>query len=353
MGKHEAVPRGSSGRERGRLKSGGSAERASCGDDWLNQSEGFRVDSPNGRIGFVESILSDSGGPDTLVVRAGLFGRRLLLVSTENVVEVLPWRKRIVLRGSPRLVGPEPRAERRAEVQWEIASSERAREAAPSSRVTRMLARPETKADADAQRVTRAKRGEATAFEELIALHAPPLYRMLTRVLGNPTDAEQVAQAAFLEAWRSLRGFRGDRPFSTWLYRIAMVEANRRSARTDRTSPSPLANVVEDGSGLTGGPPPAQIESVLEAFLERCLAELPPSCRAAVVLRDVEGLTNVEAADVLGLTVADFKSRLHEGRMTIAQRLEGLDTERLERPLEDGNSAATSAISKEPRASGL
>lgn len=114
MREQEAVARGGSGFETGRREPGGKAEMASWEEDWLGQSEGFRVDSPDGRIGFVEAVLAGSGGPETLVVRAGLFGRGLLLVSTENVVEVVPRRKRIVLSGSPRLVGAEPRAERQA-----------------------------------------------------------------------------------------------------------------------------------------------------------------------------------------------------------------------------------------------
>lgn len=78
----------------------------------LGESEGFRVDSPDGRVGFVEDILFEGGRPETLVVRAGRLGRRLLLVSTENVEQVVPRRKRIVLHGSPRLVAAEPRSER-------------------------------------------------------------------------------------------------------------------------------------------------------------------------------------------------------------------------------------------------
>lgn len=121
MREREAVPRSSSGfattGERSRRKAGRNprasdgAEQAAGRHDWLRWCEGFRVDSPDGRIGFVEDVLLDldSGRAEALVVRAGLSGRRLLLVSTANVEEVVPRRKRIVLRGSPRLVGGDSR----------------------------------------------------------------------------------------------------------------------------------------------------------------------------------------------------------------------------------------------------
>lgn len=185
-------------------------------------------------------------------------------------------------------------------------------------------AKTETRSDADTQRVARAKRGETAAFEDLIALHAPPLHRMLTRVLGNPTDAEQVTEAAFREAWRALPGWRGDAHFSTWLYRIAMNEASRRLA-DDARRPTPPLNDLADGDQDPADAPPPQIEAgVPEAYLERCVAELPAAHRTAVVLRDIEGLSNEEAAHVLGITPTTFKRYLHSGRMEITRRLEKL-----------------------------
>lgn len=103
--------------EEGRDKGATGGEWASARDYWLGRCEGFRVDSPAGRIGFVEDVLfrSRSARPETLAVRAGLFGRRLLLVSIESVEEVIPSRQRIVLRGSPELLGTAGLADARAE----------------------------------------------------------------------------------------------------------------------------------------------------------------------------------------------------------------------------------------------
>jgi RNA polymerase sigma-70 factor (ECF subfamily) len=174
----------------------------------------------------------------------------------------------------------------------------------------------------DDLRVALAQEGQAAAFEELIALHAPRLHRMLTRVLGNAADAEEVAQETFLKAWRGLPRFRGDARFSTWLYRIAMNEASRRLAHDARRPTLPLDDARSETPDLRDGPP-AQVEAAeLQRHLERCVAELPVNYRAAVVLRDIEGLTNEEAADVLGLELANFKSRLHRGRMAIRRSVE-------------------------------
>src|SRR6266511_2697096 len=182
----------------------------------------------------------------------------------------------------------------------------------------RAISRPDT----DQQVVNRAREGDVAAFEELIRLHSAQIYRALVRMLGNSADAEEVAQEAFLKAWKGLAGFRGDALFSTWLFRIAINEGNRRLARDARRPTLPIDNVMAEATDLAEGPAALAESAELEAYLERCVVELPAQYRAAVVLRDVEGLTNGEAADALGLNVRNFKSRLHRGRMVIRRRLE-------------------------------
>lgn len=172
--------------------------------------------------------------------------------------------------------------------------------------------------------VRRAREGDTGAFEALIALHSPRLYRMLVRVLGNPADAEEVTQEALLKAWRALPGFRSEARFSTWLYRIALNEANRRLAHDAARRSLPIDDLVLEVPDLGEGPAALAEAAELRAHLERLIVELPASYRAPVVLRDVEGLSNEEAAEVLGLELANFKSRLHRGRMAIRRRLEEL-----------------------------
>ena len=145
---------------------------------------------------------------------------------------------------------------------------------------------------------------------------------MLTRLFGSSADAEEVTQEAFLKAWRALPGFRGDAQFSTWLFRIAVNEGKRRLAREARRPTVPMEDVLAEVPSLGEGPAALAEAGELQAHLERCVAELPASYREAVVLRDIEGLSNEEAAELLGLDVHNFKSRLHRGRMAIRRRLE-------------------------------
>lgn len=181
---------------------------------------------------------------------------------------------------------------------------------------------PASGSDADRRLVERARNGETAAFEELIVTQTPRIYRLLVRMLGSAADAEDVAQETFLKAWRALPGFRGEAQFSTWLFRIAVNEAKRRLAGDAKTRTLPIDDGALEIPDL-GKDPAAHVEAAeLEAFLEQCVAELPPPYRAAVVLRDVEGLTNEEAAELLGLELANFKSRLHRGRMAVRRRVE-------------------------------
>jgi RNA polymerase sigma-70 factor (ECF subfamily) len=176
----------------------------------------------------------------------------------------------------------------------------------------------------DQQLVGRAREGDVDAFEELVRLHLPALYRLLARMLGNAGAAEDVTQECFIRAWRALPNFRGEARFSTWLYRIAINEANRFLARESRRELLPFDDVLLDVPDLGAQTAELAEAGELREQLERFLAELPAHYRAAVVLRDVEGFSNEEAAELLELDVRNFKSRLHRGRMAIRRRLEEL-----------------------------
>lgn len=180
-------------------------------------------------------------------------------------------------------------------------------------------------ADSERELVDRARSGDEDAFAELVRTNTGQIYRMLLRIVGSSAGAEDAAQETFVRAWRALPSFRGDARFSTWLYRIAMNEANRYMARASQKRELPTEDVLEDVPDLRADPAVAYESGEVGAELERLLAELPPDYRAAVVLRDVEGLTNEEAAEVLGLHVRNFKSRLHRGRMTLRHGLEQLE----------------------------
>lgn len=176
----------------------------------------------------------------------------------------------------------------------------------------------------EAELVLRVQAGDAQAFETLIGMHTGRVYRMLVRVLGNPTDAEDVLQETFIKAWRALPRFRGEAQLSTWLYRIAMNEASRHRSADARHQALPLDDAVVEVADTGPGPPALAESAELQARLELFIRELPQPYREAVVLRDVEGLSNEEAAGILGLDIRNFKSRLHRGRMALRRRLEAL-----------------------------
>jgi RNA polymerase sigma-70 factor (ECF subfamily) len=173
--------------------------------------------------------------------------------------------------------------------------------------------------DEDAALVRRAREGDIKAFEELVMRHADGVYVVLRRFGLNGDEAHDVAQETFLRAWRGLPRFEGRARFFTWLYRIAFNEAQRRLSKRPpagavvSTEERPLDDLADDAPG-----PDDQFErEELRAALAAALRELPVALRAPVVLRDVEGLSTREAASVLDLGEAAFKSRLHRGRMAL------------------------------------
>ena len=174
--------------------------------------------------------------------------------------------------------------------------------------------------------IARARAGDGGAFADLVMLHADRVYGALRRFGLEPEDAGDVAQEVFLRAWRGLDRFEGRASFSTWLYRIAFNEAQRRLARRAL----PRAESSPDGedpvASLSQAPetePDAQaLAGEFERKLDDALGELPDDWRAAVVLRDIEGLSTHDAAKAAGVGEAAFKSRLHRGRMQLRALLE-------------------------------
>ena len=174
--------------------------------------------------------------------------------------------------------------------------------------------------------IARARAGDESAFAQLVTEHSARVYGALRRFGLDPQEADEVAQEVFLRAWRGLARFEERSQFSTWLYRIAFNEAQRRLAR--RPPPTAFSRPGDEDAiaalpdAIGAGPQARTLDREFEQMLERALAELPADLRAAVVLRDLEGLSTEEAAAVAGVRQAAFKSRLHRGRMQLRALLE-------------------------------
>ena len=170
-------------------------------------------------------------------------------------------------------------------------------------------------ADTEASLLARAQAGDVGAFERLSGAYADRVFMLLLRLLGDRSEAEDVTQEVMLRAWQGITRFRGQSSYFTWLYRIAVNEANRALERRSRR-PARVAIGVDE----LQLPAPAAFDPSRQAEnseLRRALAELPPPLRTALVLRDVEGLSTQEAAEIAGISQAAFKSRLHQARLRV------------------------------------
>ena len=174
-------------------------------------------------------------------------------------------------------------------------------------------------ADTEAILVARAQAGDVSAFEQLSGAYADRLFMLLLRLLGDRSEAEDVAQEVMLRAWQGITRFRGQSSYFTWLYRIATNEASRALEKRARR-PAGLSIGAHELQ-LPASPahePSRQAEnSELRQALGQALAQLPPALRTAIVLRDAEGLSTQEAAEIAGVSQAAFKSRLHQARLRV------------------------------------
>ena len=166
--------------------------------------------------------------------------------------------------------------------------------------------------------VALARDGDRAAFDELVRRHADGLYAVVMRLCADRDEAEEVTQEAFLRAWRGLPAFRGDAQFFTWLYRIGVNEARRRADGMRRRADVVVVSLDEQREHASRDGSVQPVDRAERADLRRTLdaaiAALPVDQRAALVLRDVEGLSTAQAAAVLGLREAALKSRLHRAR---------------------------------------
>jgi RNA polymerase sigma-70 factor (ECF subfamily) len=171
----------------------------------------------------------------------------------------------------------------------------------------------------EAELLARARSGDIAAFERLSGAYADRLFMLLLRLLGDPDEAMDVAQEVMLRAWLGITRFQGRSSYFTWLYRIAVNEANRALDRRSRrpAGVSIGTSELELPASPAHDPFRAAESSELRQALREALMQLPPELRTAIVLRDVEGLSTQEAAEIAGIGQAAFKSRLHQARLRV------------------------------------
>ena len=170
----------------------------------------------------------------------------------------------------------------------------------------------------DSLLVEQARDGDRNAFSELVRRHQAVVYRSCYRILGDREDAKDASQEAFIRAYRRLDTFRGHSAFRTWMLRIAMnVSLNERSRREFPRTDIASAESISDSEA----PEAELLKSEVAAQIHKALQLVQPNHRAAVVLRDLEGLTYQETAESLGIPEGTAKSWVHRGRERLKELL--------------------------------
>jgi len=190
------------------------------------------------------------------------------------------------------------------------------------------------RSSADQEFIERLKRGEAAAFEDLVAERSGEIYGLLFRLTENGEEARDLTQETFLRAFLNIDRFRGEADIRTWIYRIAINQARNRSRwwrrrRRDATV-SLDATHGESNQSLIGtltepsqNPEQQTLAREREMALRSALQRLALAYRETVILRDIEGFTYEEIAATLGINVGTVKSRLARGRQELRKKLEG------------------------------
>ena len=182
--------------------------------------------------------------------------------------------------------------------------------------------------------------GDEEAFEQFVRAHQEQVYRLALRTLGDPFEAEDVAQEVFVTVFVQIERFRGQSRLSTWLYRVAVNHClnrlrylrrrglGRRTSLHEEGGASALQEASTHGAPTLGGRPPRPDEWAegleLERHLHRALQALNDEHRLLVVLRDLEGMSYEQITEITGLPLGTVKSRLHRARLALVQALQRL-----------------------------
>lgn len=178
--------------------------------------------------------------------------------------------------------------------------------------------------------VERFKNGCMLSYEELIQRYESKAHNLAMRLTRNPEDAEEVLQDVFLTVYRKIEGFEGKSKFSSWLYRITVNASfmklrknkNKRDVSFEDMSPFAQNKAINEHYSFGDRADHLAVNEEIRLSLEQAISKLPEEYRAVFVLRDIDGLSNKEVGDILGLTTPAVKSRLHRSRIMLRKKLQ-------------------------------
>jgi len=189
-----------------------------------------------------------------------------------------------------------------------------------------------TKPDVDAALVEALRREDPDAATALVEAYGDRVYRLARRITGSNEDAEEVAQDALWTAARKIDSFKGESAFGSWLYRItanaAYMKLRSRRAKAHEIALDDVLPTLDDEGrhfepmdDWSSRVDEQALQGELREVLEGAIASLPAEYRTAVVLHDIEGLSNPDIAEALGISLPAVKSRIHRSRLFLRQRL--------------------------------
>lgn len=183
----------------------------------------------------------------------------------------------------------------------------------------------------DRELVARVQQGDKSAFDVLVQRYQYKIIKLISRYVHDPNEALDIAQEAFLKAYRALPGFRGDSAFYTWLYRIAINTAKNYLVAQGRRPPGSDIDAQEaeqfDGqSSLKEYETPERLllKDEIEATVYKAIDELPEDLRTAITLREFEGMSYEEIAQTMGCPIGTVRSRIFRAREAIDKKLRPL-----------------------------
>ncbi len=186
-------------------------------------------------------------------------------------------------------------------------------------------ARPAARPDDERFRYVAVQRMNEEQFAEVVENYTSFVYNVAYRMMNNPDDADDVVQDAFISAYRAKDRFRGDAQVTTWLYRItvnaALMRIRKDKRRVQMTAPED-SYTERNVADWEETPDKAALNSELSREIKSKIALLPEDLRTAVVLRDVQGMSNTEAAEILDISISALKARLHRGRVALRDMLD-------------------------------